>query len=1351
MKANAGLSVLLSQRSKSMKTLIQLISIALITLVSFSIYAAPSVSVVFVLDESGSVSSSNFDLETQGFQGALSSLPLDGSVEVSVIGFASSTTTIIDKVELTVATLSGIETALADNPKNSGSTFMSGAISTSTGVLLGSSAPTKVICLATDGEPDSQSSTTLAAIEAKNSGIFLTPVGIGLGATGKTFLDSIAFDPPVPNPSNFTDFATVVNNVCVGVTASALNLELTPDIVDFGVSQGSGQTQCSLQETIGFINRSNQPAQITNITIQGEDAGDFKLTNILGQSFNSIAFPFNLPRLSSSSIEVQLVPISTPVDASYDASIIVSAVDNNGVSGDFFAALKAPIASSCLDVSVHDAQAVMTHVDDFGVPFSFVGGSPLSEAGIQTAVESSKDERSGLVTDGNARLLLSAKTSITSGTMLFTIKQPTRTESRFSKLDGTNSDPDNISVKVPIEDLGGGKGQATAILIAGERFLGATGVAEIEYSVEICLLDDQDSCTAVAKTNVIKERRAPVVLVHGLWADPSSFHAKEGWFGVGAKPGLYQHLTLNGIRDVDTVKYTSDLGPTGTLPSNSTLLSRKIFELCRKNVNRRFACTRADLIGHSMGGLVSRKFVKDNNNYKNALNFHQGSVRRLITLGTPHFGSGLASLLMSDDSKFNESCIRKDRIIFQSSDVNIFNPLVNDQGEVGVDILRVLGEGEDITVEEKRQGYAVLGNGYTFIDKIVKILENPPIGEPMKVDKTLTGAINYLSLSSSGLSYLNNSRQSIPTVGLVGNIGDTLLSDALSGLAGVAASSFIKYTGCVSNDIYLGENSDGVVSLSSAEGNLGSNNTSEFDSVEHMGMGRDQTVIDWVLGIIDSPLSNYSQVAENTKTDFKVLVVDNSNGIDNDSVLQNNGIFMKYINYLMVESGKFIRNAAFAALGVSIANAQEVNTFELTVDNLSPVEGEQITFTLNSTHSDLSSVSLQGDGIEIVGTSPPYSWTTPVPNTASGSYKFYVTALSGLNLLTSNTIILTILPDTASIRSILFEPADLVFLFPGSTHKLKLIGQGIDGFNRDLTESIVGTVYEENIVSGLSISVGNSPVFDVDAEGNIIAIQPGEAVVIAKYAGLSTSRRILVVSAEVNDADGDGLTDSQEQSLGTDPFTPDSDGNGIEDNIEVGSNPDQPLDSDNDGTIDALENDTLVVQDENGQRVSIKTSAGSLVGTYHQPLTDLPSRNTDLELFDMERGVLGFTVEGLSEGQSIDVTLTFESLPSGTDSYLKFGPRLPDGNTPEWYEFTNFEINGNDIILHLTDNQLGDSNQTAGVISDPGGPGDDPNKIQEVVNTSSGGGGGAIHPVLIVGLFLIYIGIRRRIIIKHQI
>ncbi|MDX1804054.1 MAG: Ig-like domain-containing protein [Alcanivorax sp.] len=65
------------------------------------------------------------------------------------------------------------------------------------------------------------------------------------------------------------------------------------------------------------------------------------------------------------------------------------------------------------------------------------------------------------------------------------------------------------------------------------------------------------------------------------------------------------------------------------------------------------------------------------------------------------------------------------------------------------------------------------------------------------------------------------------------------------------------------------------------------------------------------------------------------------------------------------------------------------------------------------------------------------------------------------------------------------------------------------------------------------------------------------------------------------DPDGDGLTNQQEQQLGSDPNNPDTDGDGIRDGDEVGADPSSPKDIDGDGIPDYLDPDD-VPGDSNG-------------------------------------------------------------------------------------------------------------------------------------------------------------------------
>ncbi len=94
------------------------------------------------------------------------------------------------------------------------------------------------------------------------------------------------------------------------------------------------------------------------------------------------------------------------------------------------------------------------------------------------------------------------------------------------------------------------------------------------------------------------------------------------------------------------------------------------------------------------------------------------------------------------------------------------------------------------------------------------------------------------------------------------------------------------------------------------------------------------------------------------------------------------------------------------------------------------------------------------------------------------------------------------------------------------------------------------------------------------------------------------------INANNSDKDGDGISDKDELRLKTDINNKDSDNDGIADNIEIGKNLQQPLDTDNDRIIDALDDD----DDNDGLTTQIEVKVGTsplLVDTDNDGISDL--------------------------------------------------------------------------------------------------------------------------------------------------
>jgi MYXO-CTERM domain-containing protein len=113
-------------------------------------------------------------------------------------------------------------------------------------------------------------------------------------------------------------------------------------------------------------------------------------------------------------------------------------------------------------------------------------------------------------------------------------------------------------------------------------------------------------------------------------------------------------------------------------------------------------------------------------------------------------------------------------------------------------------------------------------------------------------------------------------------------------------------------------------------------------------------------------------------------------------------------------------------------------------------------------------------------------------------------------------------------------------------------------------------------LAGLSVDSATGVITATTSAQNV-----GDVMVMAEVTdGEASDTRGFVIRVVANDLDSDedGLTDAEEEALGTDPNDPDSDGDFIGDAFEVGDDLENPLDTDGDGTIDALDDDS----DEDG-------------------------------------------------------------------------------------------------------------------------------------------------------------------------
>ena len=130
-------------------------------------------------------------------------------------------------------------------------------------------------------------------------------------------------------------------------------------------------------------------------------------------------------------------------------------------------------------------------------------------------------------------------------------------------------------------------------------------------------------------------------MVHGVWSDPEG-----SWENTGFKQSLECHgfwVATVDYKEHNAKTFDPYAEPEIGNPAIAALKSRilEVLDRCNK---QHISVSKVDIIAHSMGGLIARGLCQQNG-YKAKENYMKGQIRRLITIGTPHFGAGLAGIL----------------------------------------------------------------------------------------------------------------------------------------------------------------------------------------------------------------------------------------------------------------------------------------------------------------------------------------------------------------------------------------------------------------------------------------------------------------------------------------------------------------------------------------------------------------------------------------------------------------------------------------------------------------------------------------------------------------------------------
>ncbi|MGH9498181.1 MAG: lipase family alpha/beta hydrolase [Terriglobales bacterium] len=182
-------------------------------------------------------------------------------------------------------------------------------------------------------------------------------------------------------------------------------------------------------------------------------------------------------------------------------------------------------------------------------------------------------------------------------------------------------------------------------------------------------LDVLDTDTGLSTDTPVALLRPPVGLIHGLWGSPGSWDnftpfITDPRFAIGradysaviggqiqSYEPAYPGFAIPSLKNAQA----NSLGFAYNAPHVLKQLAAFVnhFKAGKNPVNIPVAAVQVDIVAHSMGGDITRTFPQIKGFYGN-VTFGLGGVHKMVTIGTPHWGSPLASHLVDD----NNECVR---------------------------------------------------------------------------------------------------------------------------------------------------------------------------------------------------------------------------------------------------------------------------------------------------------------------------------------------------------------------------------------------------------------------------------------------------------------------------------------------------------------------------------------------------------------------------------------------------------------------------------------------------------------------------------------------------------------------
>ncbi len=177
--------------------------------------------------------------------------------------------------------------------------------------------------------------------------------------------------------------------------------------------------------------------------------------------------------------------------------------------------------------------------------------------------------------------------------------------------------------------------------------------------------------------------RPPVVLVHGLWSDPSAWNNFSPLYtSSGPDPRFFVRRAnysdivggsfVASVPAYDPAVLSRTSGSALGFAFNAPFVLLQVSDFIQdfkdgmNPASIQVAAVQADIVGHSMGGDITR-YLALLPDFVSSETYGQGVIHKLITIGTPHLGSPLAIDLLQDANSCVRNVFAKNRLIALAS------------------------------------------------------------------------------------------------------------------------------------------------------------------------------------------------------------------------------------------------------------------------------------------------------------------------------------------------------------------------------------------------------------------------------------------------------------------------------------------------------------------------------------------------------------------------------------------------------------------------------------------------------------------------------------------------------------